>query len=436
MLPQQTHSISQTATAQQPYDRIFFVICYLLALFYVRRTNLIIHFDFDSTIFLILLALSGFLYTYVTKQQLRKRDVITFGFVLLCILPNLLYFGPVQGFLKALNFLFVNLLLLYWILCASGHEVKKKESNWILLDLVHALIMPIRYLPSSMRLLGELMPSQNKTILLKVLLGILLGLPIMAVVLSLLSFADDTFAFYLSSISLAAFSIPEAMQWLISMLVALPICLYYFSAFYGHLHQYAKSFEEDKEKQRYAACAIVPATIYQTIEVMLTIIYLIFLLASIQSILTNLGSSKEVFSYSAFARQGFFELCIIACLNLGIFLFFHLTAKQHPRFLDTLERILCVETLLLIISATLKLILYIIAYQSLTYMRILAAWFLLVLAGIFLLLLYGSVQKQNMIRWITQYCILSFLALNLIGIDHLAGYEEPAYESVTHYEGA
>ncbi len=101
-------------------------------------------------------------------------------------------------------------------------------------------------------------------------------------------------------------------------------------------------------------------------------------------------------SYAEFARRGFFELCVIAVINLLVLTGTHLglekTKRQStvPRVLNTL---LAVLTLVLIATAFSKLALYISIF-GLTVQRLLPGVFL-----IFLVIVFGAVTIRQSLRF-------------------------------------
>lgn len=94
--------------------------------------------------------------------------------------------------------------------------------------------------------------------------------------------------------------------------------------------------------------------------------------------------------------RDFFELCVIATLNLTIIIMINVTSEYRTQFAIWVERCLIILTVLLVLCAMTKLYLYISAYDALTYLRMYAAWFLCLLLGVFLLLLFRK-------RWYATY---------------------------------
>ena len=112
------------------------------------------------------------------------------------------------------------------------------------------------------------------------------------------------------------------------------------------------------------------------------------------------GIRPETYTYAEYARKGFFELCLVAVVNLAVLLMANLftkTKREESRWLRCLNLLLSVLTLLLISTAMSKMILYISAY-GLTEKRITTMVFMAWLAIVFVLWCACQRRKLPMIR--------------------------------------
>ena len=122
----------------------------------------------------------------------------------------------------------------------------------------------------------------------------------------------------------------------------------------------------------------------------------------------------EGFTYAAYAREGFFQLCIVACLNAVILLTFTYLIKKK----DTSREILCriysavlsLFTLILIATALSKMVLYIGSY-GLTHKRVYASWLILLLGVLFLLFLIKQLARKLPVMKCSAVIFLSFFLL-------------------------
>jgi hypothetical protein len=102
------------------------------------------------------------------------------------------------------------------------------------------------------------------------------------------------------------------------------------------------------------------------------------------------GELPTSYTYAQYARKGFFELCMVATINLALLGFTYLFARrqvhEYPPFLRVLTGIISFSTCLLILTAMSKMLLYIDTY-GLSRLRIYTLWFMVALIVVFLVLL-------------------------------------------------
>ncbi len=140
--------------------------------------------------------------------------------------------------------------------------------------------------------------------------------------------------------------------------------------------------------------------------------------------------------YSEYARRGFFELCAIAVINLIVILVLTGCAKKggstRPKLLTGYAVVLCLFTLFIIATALAKMLLYIKAY-GLTALRLYTAWFMVLLAAVFFVLML-----RQFVRKLPTAAILSVAFTVLFGLlcfakpeTRIAEYNIARYENGT-----
>lgn len=120
----------------------------------------------------------------------------------------------------------------------------------------------------------------------------------------------------------------------------------------------------------------------------ISLLYLLFCAIQIVYLFLGKGSLPEGYTYSSYARQGFFQLLSVAFFNLAMILFCLKYVRPHPA-LRLILSVICGCTYILIASAAYRMMLYVGEYH-LTRLRILVLWFLALLfvlmAGVTLIL--------------------------------------------------
>lgn len=408
-------------------DKVFAVCLFLMSIIFVHDTTFF-HYDRLSAILLFAFLLLALFYQIWKQRNLRKQEWYLWFYMAIAILCNLCSWNTF--YIKSLNYLFVCVLMAYWFLCCSDHRIKDHHSDWILMDMLYAsLHAPFYFLKKSIVSISSFFNIRlHHKEFLKILAGCLLSIPILFLVLPLLSNADETFSYYLSSIHI---DFEMLAQWCVTLLIAIPLFLYAFSMSYGNLsNPEHKIYDEQIERKLLKKLSFLPEMTCTTIEVILVIVYLLFIIASIDSIFTVIGTSKELFSYASFAKEGFFELCVISFGNLCLIFLIRLTSHAHKIHSISIEKLLIVETLVLIISAMAKMGLYIFEYHALTYLRIYASWFMIVLFGIFMILLFQKSTTKYKVLPIVYYVMACIMVLNLSNVSYWASDSREQIEEV------
>ncbi len=142
----------------------------------------------------------------------------------------------------------------------------------------------------------------------------------------------------------------------------------------------------------------------------------------------------EGLTYAQYAREGFFQLCIVSVFNAVLLIVLQTFMRRTPGERGLLRRtyagIISLFTLILIATALSKMILYIDAY-GMTRSRVLATWMILLLAVAFILsLIHVFCKKFPLAIGIFITCALFLLILFLPNIDGMiADYNVDAYLS-------
>lgn len=198
-------------------------------------------------------------------------------------------------------------------------------------------------------------------------LGILIAIPLLMVVCALLVSADAVFR----SVFQNMFQGVVLPTNLIGMAFTIAV---------GILGSYGMLIWLSK-KQLQETCTnqkTLEPLIAITFTSLLTVIYLIFSIIQILYLFMGNMELPSGYTYASYAREGFFQLLFVCCINLGIVLI------CAERFRDNLllKIILTVFsacTYIMIASSAMRMILYVATYD-LTFLRVLVLWTLAVLA--------------------------------------------------------
>ncbi|MBO7474688.1 MAG: DUF4173 domain-containing protein [Ruminococcus sp.] len=224
-----------------------------------------------------------------------------------------------------------------------------------------------------------------------ILTGLLITVPVTAVVAALLMSADDGLMNILSGIYEKVFSL-EMCDIIEQLIFAVPFSMYLFGMLYANAHRSKiKPLEEQGCIQKLYGVRFISNLVMYTAVTPLCILYVLFFISQANYFLSAFsGSLPEGYTYADYARQGFFELCAVAVINLavlcGISLFSKKTGREKPAALKIYSVVLSVFTIILIATAMSKMVMYIYNY-GLTELRVYTSWFMVLLALVFVLII-------------------------------------------------
>lgn len=260
-------------------------------------------------------------------------------------------------------------------------------------------------------------------------LGLVLSVPLTVIVCMLLMSADSSFENMLGRI-FDSISLTEL--WI--FLFGLPISFLLFGVIYGavssrgKLRMDADLFEAKSERMRFAPSALICA-----FTAPLCVIYVLFFFSQLSYFVSAFGGVlPEQFSAAEYARQGFFELCAVAVINLLVIAAINMFCRRTDGksiMLKALTVVLSVFTLILIATAESKMFLYIDRF-GLTSKRVYTSWFMFILAAVFVLIIISRFKAFRAASIGAAIITAASLLLGFCGADGLiARYDARLIES-------
>lgn len=358
-------------------------------------------FGWKFSVFTAVYALAALSYLFRKKKKIPKESWFWLAMMLGSGLP--------YGFYTAMpvfQVLGTAALAAYWTLAAGGCLLENdRTSQWAAADFWNGIWrIPFGNFACYFHVLagGGEKTSQKAGVrkLGAILCGFLLAIPVLLVVLPLLSSADNNFSRLLTGF-MDNFS-ENVLSFVLRAVFSLPVTAYLFGLAYGCVHR-RKTDRIRREAVRRTGDRVrmVPDAAVYTALLTISVCYVLFMVLQGQYLFSAFaGIRPEMYTYSEYARKGFFELCGVAAVNLAVLLaanLFTKTDREHNRTLRWLNLLISVLTLLLIGTAASKMVLYISAY-GLTIRRIQTMVFMGWLAVVFLLWCAGQREKIPMIR--------------------------------------
>ena len=324
-----------------------------------------------------------------------------------------------NGQMRLLNVPVAALMLLMALARLTGlQQASLFEAGSLIHTLWLAVKAPFAYIGKAFRMFRR-QAGADRTGRRDLLLGLLLTVPLLAVIGLLLASADGVFQSLLRSLT-GALTGPRLEESLQQLMISLVIGLGCFSLLYGLSRGEAAA---PAAKERVG----LPALSLSVLLVAVNLLYGVFLAIQFAYLFGGAAHAAMAGGWAQYARRGFFELVAVALINLGLCLYCRL---QWPgqRLLRWLCGLLVLMTMLLLASALRRMGLYIQAF-GLSLLRLLTLWGIAVIFLALLLLAVQLIRPQfRILPMLTCLTLTSYVALNLLSPAGLvANYNVSAY---------
>ncbi len=383
---------------------------------------------FGTTLFYGLFASLTFLYLK-RPGKLPRGSVSCFVFATLSALNFSFFSNPhIQFF----NLLFLMGCVVYEIALLGGTRIEERLGGGFPADLLNQGInVAFRNFFNNFRVMFVHKNKKDQT-LLAILVGLVIAVPVLTVIILLLIQADAAFEALTSHFSYWFRS--EIGRFLFWLAPSILVGCYLFGLLYGNRYRRRTDCitEEKVTKLRQTCQKLVPA-VFGTTLALVCAVYIVFLTVQVISVIESYEAGQPLsISYAEYARRGFFELCGLSCFNLlimgGAWLFTSAKEKR-PISQRILFALLSAETLLLIVTAVGKMMLYVRRY-GLTQKRVYTLWFMATMFLFFCILLASQFKQLPLTRIAVLLCSISFLILSYSNVDGLiVRYNVDAYQS-------
>ena len=256
----------------------------------------------------------------------------------------------------------------------------------------------------------------------KIFLGLAVTIIPTFIVTLLLSY-DSNFIDLLDKI--LDFDIAAVFSHIFSFGFAIPIGMFLFGLYNSASENKCKeTINAISCKKAYQTTKFVPAVTVIAAVIPLVFLYVIFFISQWDYYISGfVGYLPEEFSYAEYAREGFFQLCAVAVINLiiilAIVLFMRRNIEQPSPVLKIVSITFSICTLILISTAIAKMIMYIKSY-GLTPKRVYATWFMCLVALIFIIIIISQITRRIKAVAVSFFaCVILLTGLSLSNIDQI-----------------
>lgn len=326
-----------------------------------------------------------------------------------------------------INFVFIPLLIIGQTVLITGENKYNWFDGRFLDDIFHGIFT--RSFSNTPKLftagLSSITGKKNDekiSVAKKILIGLVISIPLLMIILSLLGSADVVFNQYLNNISdwirnldLADFVLQLILFLFVSMIV------------FSYIWSFSKSnriVQTDLQPMDEEKKSHLDATISITVLSLVNFVYLAFILIQFAYMFGSIRSAlPSNYTYSEYARRGFFELLVVTLINFTILLigihFKPKGGKLVDKTLKVLHSLLVFFTIVILVSAYLRMSLYESAFGY-TYLRLLTHNFMILLFVLLLIAFYKIWNEHiNLLKFSSIVTLIAYLAINFANIDAL-----------------
>ncbi len=313
-----------------------------------------------------------------------------------------------------------------WVYTAfDGEKERSPFDPYLAAGLGKALtVLPFGSFFSVFESCGQIKSTAGKQItktLLRIVLGLAIAVVPTVVIILLLSF-DEGFSRIVDNIF--EFDLSGIFRHIGKFILGIPVAMFLFGLLYSASSgRYGRGIDREKcdnaaKKVRFAPVAMVCAALTPII-----CLYGIFFFAQLEYFISAFSATLPPhFTYAQYAREGFFQLCIVSVLNLIMLACAYLFCRRQdkaPLILKIYCTVLSALTLVLITTALSKMIMYIDVY-GLTVKRVLSSWFIILLAAVFICIVVAIfVKKFNLTKSLFAVFLVLFSLLVFCNVEGL-----------------
>jgi len=257
----------------------------------------------------------------------------------------------------------------------------------------------------------------------KIFIGLACAFPVLCIVIPLLIMSDDAFSGMMKNMFSGAGEL--IFKVIIGLFMSSFVVSYGFSL-------KSKRFSKMSKKE-FAGVENIYVISFLSAIAVAYLMYLFSQLAYFFSAFSSILPDGEI-TYAQYARKGFFEMCIIALINLGIvFLALLISKKNNGKVshgIKALTTFIAIFTLIIISTAISKMVMYIDNY-GMTEKRVTTSAFMIFLGIVFIsVIMRIYIRKINIVKTALLVGGVIVLLLGTVNVNNIcASYNYESYKS-------
>ena len=348
---------------------------------------------------------------FVNKQKIKLTSVF---YGLLTVMNSAVFISTTNASVK---FFAVIIIFLLCIMFFDGFINTRRRGNKAVINTFYSAFSSVGNILISVK---SLFDGNGSKKVIKVFIGMICAIPMLIIIVPLLISSDDAFSGLVENIFSNSFN--TILKIILGLGMSLIVISYGFSVKKGLSAQLKPCNFKGVENIYVISFLSVISACY--------LLYLFSQLAYFFSAFSGILPSGYKFNVSQYARKGFFEMCVIAVINLAVTALCILLSKKYNGKLNYAIKAFCtfisVFTLIIIATAVSKMVLYIKSF-GMTVLRITTSSFMLFLAIVFIsVILRIYISKINVLKTaiITAGCVIFVLGtVNVNAVSAKYNYE-------------
>ncbi len=429
---------AKTKVQLSPFDIITFAANFILTYLLISA---VIDFGFSYKTTLVYLGIFALATVYIIlKQKLFRKEAVLPG--VSAVLTSLTFALHSNYEINVVSFFLLMYLSGSYCIKLTGSNRHSAGSYFYIIDVIKSeVLLPIKNIFLPLLSLGTLRKSKvskgqkNNKKIFSIILGMLLGIPVLVVVIPLLLRGDAAFenligttaeniSKWFSDIFSKLFDNFDLFDYILFLIPTLIFAPYIYSVMFSFRHGITNGQNKDTsskyKKLRFASPNLIGGFLG-----IISLVYVIFLFSQLSYFFSafsgHLPGGME-FTVAEYARHGFFEMTQIAGINFVIIAVSVLFAKRKDNnklseVVKWLDLFLCIFTIILISTSISKIVLYISSF-GLTHKRIYVFIFDIVLIFVFLSVIIRLFkEKFPYMKVIISASCLAVIALGFLNVD-------------------
>ncbi len=332
-----------------------------------------------------------------TEQPFSRASMVAGAFSTLLSLPFVLTTSMIGLVTAGFALFFANMLFIAFILREDTNFRHPYEVLWSAFGMTSVKSFFALLIFGDISL-PERLPTRSRSIV----FGLLILLPVFALFLSLFASADPLFNAYLTDAvqSVSTFLHVDGPVQVLEHLIVIGFC------FMGFIMVFAAAFWKESLRAPRLTFTHFGRTESAVVVAGIAALFALFLIVQGWAMFGGEAALRSLdMTYAEYAHSGFYQLIAVGVLVGGLILTLRYLHGEHVRkALIGLHELLIVETMLVLVSAFIRVNLYIDVY-GFTPSRLFAMATIITLAILFILLLANVLQKENQAKYVNRALI-------------------------------